>query len=145
MTDFRHALFFAAALAFTAPALAAGKAKGGAGPSEEARRITSADSYVPQFGLVATITIDSAQRGIFMVDAGLDVPDAALRARVQKMQPVVRDALRTALAEFVATRYRPGTAPDADLLKRMFQQAIDRALGAPGAVVVLANVLVQQR
>lgn len=126
-------------------ALAAGKEAPKKTVSEEVRRITAAESYIPVFGLSTAVTTESSFAGMIMVDAGLDVPDPKLRARVERMQPRVRDALRSALAEFALTRYRRGTAPDADAIKRLFQAAIDRTLGQTGATVVLANVLVQSR
>ncbi|MBU6373049.1 MAG: hypothetical protein KJS97_09995 [Alphaproteobacteria bacterium] len=137
---------FALVLAVAAsPAFAAGKpaAKGGVN-DEAARRITVAESYVPQFGLTATVSANYARAGMITVDAGLDVPDPALRAKLQKMAPRVRDALRSALAEYANTHYRPGAAPDPDTIARMLQLAINRETGGAGAKVLLANVMVQR-
>jgi len=133
------------ALALAAPAFAAEEKKPkGSVNDEAARRITVAESYLPQFGVTATIGANYRRAGVIMVDAGLDVPDAAMRARVQKMSPRVRDALRSALGEYANTHYRPGAAPDPDTIGRMMQFAIDRELGQAGAKVLLANVMVQQ-
>jgi hypothetical protein len=76
---------------------------------------------------------------------GLDIPDAALRRRAQLNAPRLRDALRTALATYSTTFYRTRTAPDPTELTRQMQLAVNRVLGAPGARVLLANVIVQGR
>lgn len=136
------ALSIAAAPAFAADKKAPAKSNGN---DEAARRITVAESYVPQFGVTATIGADYSRAGMIMVDAGLDIPDAALRARVMKMSPRVRDALRSALAEYANTHYRPGAAPDPDTIARMMQFSINREVGQAGAKVLLANVMVQGR
>jgi len=146
MTRFTHlaSLALAVALLAAAPAYAAAaKPKGGVG-DEAARRITMAESYLPQFGLSSTVSVDYVRAGMVMVDAGLDVPDAALRAKIEKARPRIRDALRTALAEYSNTHYRPGGAPDPDTIARMMQFAIDREVGQKGAKVLLANVMVQR-
>lgn len=127
------------------PAFAAGKPAAAKGAvNEAAQRITVAESYVPQFGLTATVSANYARAGMITVDAGLDVPDAALRAKLQKMGPRVRDTLRTALAEYANTHYRPGAAPDPDTIARVLQLAINRETGSQGAKVLLANVMVQR-
>ncbi len=59
--------------------------------------------------------------------------------------PRLRDALRTALATYAGTYYRDRTAPDPSQVSRLMQQAVDRTLGAPGARVLLANIIYQQR
>lgn len=127
-----------------APAFAAGKPAGKGAVNESALRITVAESYVPQFGLTATVSANYARAGMITVDAGLDVPDAALRAKLLKMGPRVRDTLRTALAEYANTHYRPGAAPDPDTIARMLQLAINRETGSQGAKVLLANVMMQR-
>lgn len=137
---------FALVLALLAtPAFAAGKpAAKGSVNDEAARRITVAESYVPQFGLTATVSANYARAGMITVDAGLDVPDPALRDKLRKMAPRVRDTLRAAVAEYANTHYRPGAAPDPDTIARMLQLAINRETGGQGAKVLLANVMVQR-
>lgn len=109
------------------------------------KRITSASSWVPIHGVNATLAREFTPTGLLMVDTGVDVPDAALRGRAQRMLPRLRDAMRASLAEYAFSRHRPNTVPDADLIARMLQTAVDRTLGASGAQVLLANVLVQDR
>jgi len=65
--------------------------------------------------------------------------------RAQLNGPLLRDALRTALSTYANTYYRLHTAPDPATLTRLMQSAVDRTLGAPGARVLLANVLYQRR
>lgn len=142
----RTALAALSLLVLASPAFAAG---GGAPASKEdakgaQRRITSAETYVPASNLSSPITVDYAFAGLLVVDAGYDVPDAKLRARVVAMQPRLTDALRTALATYTYSRFRPGGAPDADRIAQTLQQAADRTLGQPGARVLLANVMVQK-
>jgi hypothetical protein len=87
----------------------------------------------------------NANRGVLVVDMGLDIPDAGLRRRAQLNAPRLRDALRTALATYASTYYRDRTAPDPTELTRQFQLAINRTLQAEGARVLLVNLIYQRR
>jgi len=134
-------------LTLAGPAFAADH---GAAPAKEKdsgkgeRRITSSPDYVPSPDLAAPITVNYSYAGLLVVDAGYDVPDAKLRARVTTLMPRLTDALRTALATYTYARFRAGTAPDADRIAKDLQAAADRTLGQPGARVLLANVMVQK-
>ena len=134
------ALVATALFAWLALAPAAHAAAEGAGP----RRITSSELYVPVDTLAAPITNQYAFAGLLVVDAGFDIPDAALRAKVIKMQPRLIDALRTSLAEYTYARYRAGAAPDPDRIAAMLQQAADQSIGRTGAKLLLSNVMVQR-
>jgi hypothetical protein len=112
--------------------------------SRTPRKISSAESYISTSTLSAAITRDYSFAGLLVVDAGFDVPDAALRARIERMKPRMTDALRTALANYTQTRYRAGTAPDPEMISAMLQQAADRIIGGPGAKLLLSNVMVQR-
>lgn len=114
-------------------------------PATRQERLTSAVSFVPQPTLSASVLLRYSARGTIVVDMGLDIPDAELRRRAQINGPRVRDALRTALASYATTYYRDRTAPDPALLTRLLQQSIDRTLGAPGARVLLVNIIYQRR
>ncbi len=83
-------------------------------------------------------------QGTMVVDMGLDIPDAALRRRAQLNAPRLRDALRTALANYSSVYYRVQTAPNPTELTRQMQIAVDRVLGAEGAQVLLANIIYQR-
>lgn len=128
-------------------AMAAG---GGAGAPEQApasrqERLTSAESYLPLPTLSAGVLLRHSTQGTIVVDMGLDIPDAQLRRRANLNAPRLRDGLRTALATYASTYYRDRTAPDPATLTRIMQQAVDRTLGAPGARVLLVNVIYQRR
>lgn len=109
------------------------------------QRLTSAESYLPMPTLSAGVLQRNASRGTIIVDLGLDIQDEALRNRVRANEPRLRDALRTALATYASTYYRDRTAPDPETLSRLMQTAVDRTMGAPGARVLLTNILYQRR
>lgn len=139
----RAALFLLfAALAGPAAAQPHGES-GGGDASRESQRLTSAESYVPLPTLSTAVIVREAMRGTLVVDVGLDVPDVALRARAQGMQPRLVDALRTALSTYGSVYYRPRTAPDPDTMLRLMQTATDRTLGRPGARLLVANLIYQ--
>jgi len=146
MSVSRRALALAAiASLVAAPALAQPSSKGGdSGGQDRQSRLTSAVSYIPMPTLSAGVIQRSISRGTLVVDMGLDVPDAALRQRAQANEPRLRDALRTSLSTYASTYYRDRTAPDPAQLARLMQASVDRTLGAPGARVLLTNVLYQR-
>ncbi len=109
------------------------------------QRLTSADSYVPMPTLSTGVLSRYSAAGTLVVDMGLDIPDAGLRNRAQSNAPRLRDALRTALATYATTYYRDRTAPDPSTLTRLLQGSVDRTLGAPGARVLLTNIIYQRR
>ncbi|WP_135212759.1 Tat pathway signal protein [Vitreimonas flagellata] len=143
----RRALLVGLCAALVAgPAAAAGGSGGGSqAPATRQERLTSAESFVPMPTLSAGVLQRASTRGTLVVDMGIDVPDAALRERAQRNGPRLRDALRTALAVYANTYYRDRTAPDPTQLTRLMQQSIDQALGAPGARVLLVNIIYQRR
>ena len=136
-------LFALALLALVATPAAA--QHGGAVPPDRQQRLTSAESFIPMPTLSAAVIARESSRGTLVVDLGLDIPDASLRSRASANAPRIRDALRTALATYASTYYRDRTAPDPAQLSRLMQSAIDRTLGAPGARVLLTNILYQRR
>jgi hypothetical protein len=145
----RSFMIVALLAALTGPAAASG-GSGASASSEQApatrqERLTSAESFVPMPTLSAGVLQRSSTQGTLVVDMGIDVPDEALRRRAQLNAPRLRDGLRTALATYASTYYRDRTAPDPTQLTRLMQQQIDRVLGAPGARVLLVNVIYQRR
>lgn len=114
-------------------------------PASRQERLTSADSYLPMETITAGVLLRFSYSGMLVVDAGIDVPDAALRHRAQLNAPRLQDALRTAVATYATTYYRDRTAPDPTALTRIMQQSVDRTLGAPGARVLLTNIIYQRR
>lgn len=143
----RRALLIGLSAALVAgPAAASGSGGGGGqAPATRQERLTSAESFVPMPTLSAGVLQRASTRGTLVVDMGVDIPDAALRERAQRNGPRLRDALRTALAVYANTYYRDRTAPDPTQLTRLMQQSIDQALGAPGARVLLVNIIYQRR
>lgn len=114
-------------------------------PASRQERLTSADSYLPMETITAGVLLRFSYSGMLVVDAGIDVPDAALRHRAQLNGPRLQDALRTAVATYATIYYRDRTAPDPTVLTRLMQQSVDRTLGAPGARVLLTNIIYQRR
>ncbi len=102
------------------------------------------ESFMPMPTLSTAVLQRSTTRGTIVVDMGIDIPDAALRARAQANQPRLRDALRTALSTYAGTYYRDRTAPDPTTLARLMQSAVDRTLGASGARVLFTNIIYQR-
>ncbi|MES1198417.1 MAG: hypothetical protein ABUS48_00350 [Pseudomonadota bacterium] len=129
--------------ALAGPAFA--EAQGDQAPPDRQSRLTSADSYMP----IPTLSAGVIQRydtlGTMVVDMGLDIPDANLRNRALANAPLLRDALRTALATYASTYYRDRTCPDPDTATRLMQSAVDRTLRTPGARVLLVNIIFQRR
>lgn len=145
----RFLALFGAAAAAAGPVAAAGGSSGGGAqqqaPASRQERLTSAESYMPLPTLSAGVLQRRASSGTLVVDMGVDVADAALRARARLNAPRLRDALRTALATYAMIYYRDRTAPDPEQLTRLMQHAVDQTLGASGARVLLANIIYQRR
>jgi flagellar basal body-associated protein FliL len=134
--------------ALAAPAAASGRGTPPAAdqaPATRQERLTSAETYLPMPTLSAGVIQRNNNHGTIVVDMGIDVPDEALRRRAQLNAPRLRDALRTALANYSSTYYRIHTAPDPTELTRQMQLAVNRVLGAEGARVLLANIIYQRR
>lgn len=130
-----------------APAAASGSGASPAAsqaPATRQERLTSAETYMPMPTFSAGVLQRNDNQGTMVVDMGLDIPDAALRRRAQLNAPRLRDALRTALANYSSVYYRVQTAPNPTELTRQMQIAVDRVLGAEGAQVLLANIIYQR-
>lgn len=156
MRSSRRLLLAAALAALIAPASTAHAAGGGGGgssssssqeqaPASRQERLTSAESWVPMPTLSAGVLQRYSTSGTLVVDSGLDIPDAELRRRATLNAPRLRDALRTALAQYATTYYRDRSAPEPAVLNRIMQQAVDRTLGGQGARVLLVNIIYQRR
>ena len=90
--------------------------------------------------LTATLIRGNGRRGVLTVQAGVDVPDQALRARAESLQPRLRDAYVQVLQGY-AGELSPDTPPDIDYLGRQMQQATDRVLGRPGGQFLFGGVM----
>lgn len=123
-------------------------AAGGGGHDDVGKtssRLSSAASYVPLPSINTASSGGRGMSGMLSVDFGLDIPDAALRARTVSMQPRLMDALRTAVSEYALTRIRAGAPPDPDQLAMMAQAAADRTVGRPGVKVLITNLMLNAR
>jgi hypothetical protein len=98
-------------------------------------------TYIQFETLTATIMKSDGRRGVFTVDAGVDVPDAALRARVNLVLPRLRAAYLQVLQTYVYS-LNPGAPPDPDYLLMSLQRETDRVLGRPGAKLLLGAMQV---
>jgi hypothetical protein len=133
----------AATLSMGAPAIASPPAAPAKPEMDsQARRITGSEHYVPTFGLRATISRGYKVHGVLSVDAGLDVPDAKIRKRVEALKPRLMSSMREAVLSYAALSYVIGERPDADILSVRLQRAVDTVLGKDQARLTLASVVV---
>ena len=99
------------------------------------------DSFIQMGTLEATTVRSEGRRGVMTVEAGIDVPDAGLRARATASTPrlhaVFSDVVRT-----YASGLPSGALPNADYLSRELQRQTDLVLGRPGARLLLGTILV---
>ena len=126
------------------PARAAEEAKDGKDNQKAPEhKTTQSESYIMMDPIYTTIVTDNRAGGMLMVGAGLDVPDAALRADVNRSMPVLRDAYIRNLMAFTANVVRPDTQPDVGMIADRLQAVTDRALKKKGAKVLLAQVAIR--
>jgi hypothetical protein len=126
-----------AALALTAWSWAA---MAGAVHAEE-RKKGGGETFIQLQTLTATVIRVDGRRGVMTVDAGIDVPDDALRERANESTPRLRAAYAQVL-QIYATGLPGGAVPNADYLSRQLQQQTDLVLGRPGARLLLGTILV---
>ncbi|GLK48697.1 hypothetical protein GCM10017620_16700 [Brevundimonas intermedia] len=129
----RRALLGLALVATAAASTPARASSGGAAAP-------SADTYFRLPVITASILRADGRRGVFSVEAGVDVPDAALRTRAQQSAPRLRAAYNIAAQRF-ANGLRPGAVPNIDQLVAELQTATNATLGRPGARVLLGTVM----
>jgi hypothetical protein len=98
-------------------------------------------SYVPVQPLLGTTLRASGRRGVLSVDCGLDVPDEALRTRVEQSTPRLRAAYVQTIQSYAAG-LGPGVPPSADYIGQALQRQTDAILGQPGARVLLGAIVV---
>jgi len=126
------ALAIAVAMALTPVAASA---------AEGEKKKSGGGSYVQiQTLLGATIRAGSG-RGVMSVDCGLDVPDEALRTRVQQSIPRLRAAYLQTIQQYAAG-LGDGSLPNADYIGQALQRQTDTILGRPGARVLLGAIIV---
>ena len=98
-------------------------------------------TYIQFPTLTATIFRSDGHRGVLTVEAGVDVPNGALRARVNLSGPRLRAAYVAFLQSYVYS-LGPGAPPNPDYLSVALQKETDRVLGQPGAHLLLGAMLV---
>ena len=110
----------------------------------QAKRITGSETYVPTFGLRASIARGFKVHGVLAVDAGLDVPDPKMVKKVEAMKPRIMSSMREAVLSYASLSYVVGERPDADMLRVRLQKAVDQVMGKDAVKVALASVIVFQ-
>lgn len=97
-------------------------------------------SYIQFPTLTATVFRADGRRGVLTVEAGVDVPDAGLRAKVNLYQPRLRAAYVQLLQDYVYS-LGPGSPPNPDYLEQILQRQTDQMLGRAGARLLLGTML----
>ena len=113
-------------------------------PATSARhKPTQLESYVMVEPMYAAIIENGRPRGLLLVEIGLDVPDSALRSRVNSELPVLRDAYVRSLLVFAATAVRAWRQPNVDEIATRMQAITDHMLGRSGARVLMAQTAIR--
>jgi hypothetical protein len=107
----------------------------------EERKKGGGETFIQLQTMTATVIREDGRRGVMTVEAGIDVPDAALHTRADQSTPRLRAAFAQVL-QIYATGLPGGAVPNADYLERQLQQQTDMVLGRPGARVLLGTVMV---
>ncbi len=98
-------------------------------------------SYIQFDTLTATIIRPDGRRGVMTVDIGIDAPDAGVHSKVLLWQPRLRATFVQWIVSYAAG-LGAGFPPNADYISTCLQREVDRALGRPGAKVLLGAILV---
>jgi hypothetical protein len=99
------------------------------------------DSYIPVQTLTAFTVKPGGRRGVLTVDCGLDIADAALRARAELLLPRLRASFVQSV-QIYAGGLPSGYPPNVDFLARTLQRSTDQILGKPGARLLVGAVIV---
>jgi hypothetical protein len=111
--------------------------------SEAQRKTTQSESFVAIDPMYATILEGSKPRGLLMIELGLDIPDAEMRARVSHALPALRDAYVRSLIAYGSTAVRAWRQPSVDDISERMQTITDRLMGGPGAKVLMAQTAIR--
>jgi flagellar basal body-associated protein FliL len=139
----RFALILAAAALFGAGAAHGEDAKKKPQQKAPEHKTTQSKSYTMVDPIYTTIVADNHAAGMLMVGVGLDVPDEALHAEVDRSMPVLRDAYIRNLMAFTANVVRTDAQPDVGVIADRLQGVTDRALKKKGAKVLLAQIAIR--
>jgi hypothetical protein len=107
----------------------------------EDKKKTGGASFIQIETLTAYTVKPGGRRGVLTVDCGLDIPDAALRARANLMLPRLRAAYVQSV-QIYAGGLPSGQPPNPDFLSRTLQRLTDEVLGRKGARLLMGAVLV---
>jgi len=99
------------------------------------------ETFIQVPTLTATIIRPDRSRGVMTVEVGIDVQDGGLRKRAQASIPLLRDAYLGAMLAY-APSVQPGSPPNPDIISTQLQRATDRALGRPGAKLLIGSILI---
>ncbi|WP_395672960.1 Tat pathway signal protein [Phenylobacterium sp.] len=134
--------FIGLALAAGAVATGPGVARASAPKKDgDPKKRTGGSSYLPIQPLTATTNKPGGRRGVFTVECGLDVPDAALRTRAEQSVPRLRAAF-VQTVQVYAAGLAPSALPNADYLSQALQRQTNLVLGKPGARFLLGAIVV---
>jgi hypothetical protein len=106
-------------------------------------KITQSDSYLMIEPLYTSILDGNRPVGLLMIGIGIDVPDADLRARVERDMPQLRDGYVRSLMAFTAISVRAWRQPDVAAIADRLQGVTNRMLGKKGARVLLAQIAIR--
>ncbi len=144
MTRFLAILLASAMLALATPSALAAGGGGESGGARAPRKFTTAESYVVVLPFAISIIERNRVKGIFIVEFGIDVPDAELRARAEEIMPRLRDAWLRTLSLYGQTMLRTDRQADIDSLSARLQTATNQGLGAEGARVLMMQAVVRK-
>jgi flagellar basal body-associated protein FliL len=136
----RIALILAAFVAAAGTARAEDAAKKQKAPDH---KTTQSKSFVDVDPIYTTIVADNRAAGMLMLKVGLDVPDDALHAEIDRSMPVLRDAYIRNMMTFTANAVRTDAQPDVGTIADRLQGVTDRALKRKGAKVLLGQVAIR--
>jgi hypothetical protein len=131
---------FLIALATLAPVAAATSAWANDPPKANLKK-GGGSTFVQIQTLTATVIRMRGRRSVLTVDAGLDIPDNALRERAELSTPRLRAAYVQALAVYAAG-LPSARAPDPDFIATLLQRATDNTLGRKGAKLLVGAIMI---
>ena len=106
-------------------------------------KTTQSESYIGIDPLYASILDGTRPRGLLMVEIGLDVPDSALRERVNQSLPALRDAYVRSLLTYAATSVRAWRQPSVEDIANRMQTITNNVIGHQGAKVLMAQTAIR--
>lgn len=106
-------------------------------------RITQSDSYMMIDPIYASIMDGNRPMGLLMIGIGLDVPDPALRERIEREMPRLRDGYVRSMTAFAGASVRASRQPDVTLIADRLQAVTDRLLARKGARILLAQIAIR--